>query len=105
MNGIGYLERKRVYEQAVESYGCRTQVMMAIEEMSELTKAICKVFRPDCDGSNEEIAEEIADVTICLEQLRLIFGLNEDVCDQMDKKILRLAERLGFDTEDFEHGD
>lgn len=99
MNKFEYEERKKVYEHAIDKYGIKPQMMMVIEEMSELTKAICKFFRvpgylePD-DGVIDAIAEETADVTIMLEQLRLILGINDNVCEHMDKKIERLAERL-----------
>lgn len=99
MNRFEYEERKKVYEHAIDKYGIKPQMMMVIEEMSELTKAICKFFRvpgyvePD-EGVIDAIAEETADVTIMLEQLRLILGINENVCEHMDQKIERLAERL-----------
>jgi len=99
MNRFEYNERKTVYEHAIETYGIKPQMLMVIEEMSELTKAICKSFRgpgyvkPDADII-DAIAEETADVTIMLEQLRLILGINENVCEHMDQKIERLAERL-----------
>lgn len=99
MNKFEYEERKKVYEHAIDKYGIKPQMMMVIEEMSELTKAICKLFRvpgylePD-EGVIDAIAEETADVTIMLEQLRLILGINENVCEHMDQKIERLAERL-----------
>lgn len=99
MNKFEYEERKKVYEHAIDKYGIKPQMMMVIEEMSELTKAICKFFRvpgymePDADII-DAIAEETADVTIMLEQLRLILGINDNVCEHMDQKIERLAERL-----------
>ena len=40
------------------------------------------------------IIEEVADATIMLEQLRLIFGINDEVCEAMDAKIERLKERV-----------
>ena len=67
---------------------------MAIEEMSELTKELCKHFRGR--NNEEEIVDELADVTIMVEQLRLIFGVNDAVCDQMDVKMLRLKKRIGM---------
>ena len=96
MNRIPYEERKRVYETAVDRWGIKPQLLMVLEEMSELQKEICKCFR----GANnlEAIAEETADVTIMLEQIRLIFGSNEMVCEAMDRKVTRLAERLGLDV-------
>lgn len=52
------------------------------------------------------IAEETADVTIMLEQLRIIFNMNDQVCDQMDSKVMRLADRLKMDvTEIIPNGD
>ena len=92
MNTVTYEERKAVYQAAYEKWGENSQVMMAIEEMSELTKEICKVYRGLGDINN--LAEEIADVTIMMEQLRLIYNINDDVCEQMDIKIRRLQDRL-----------
>ena len=91
-NKIPYTERKRVYEEAIDRWGIPAQLQMVIEEMSELTKELCKNFR----GANnlDKIADECADVTIMLEQLRLIFNLNEEVCRHMDQKVARLKERL-----------
>ena len=99
MKRYDYEGRKYVYTHAIEKYGIKPQMLMVIEEMSELTKAICKFFRvpgylePD-EGVIDAIAEETADVTIMLEQLRLILGINDNVCEHMDQKIERLAERL-----------
>ena len=99
MNRFDYDARKTVYEHAINTYGIKPQMLMVIEEMSELTKAICKFFRvpgyvePDADVI-DSIAEETADVTIMLEQLRLILGINETACEHMDEKVERLATRL-----------
>lgn len=93
MNKISYEERKVVYEKALQTWGVEAQIMMAIEEMSELTKELCKHHRGR--PNIEDIADEIADVTIMLEQLRLIFGVNDAVCAHMDYKVLRLQSRLG----------
>lgn len=98
MNKIPYEERKRIYELAVDRWGIEPQLLMVLEEMSELQKEICKFFRGV--NNKEAIAEETADVTIMLEQLRLIFGNNQNVCEAMDKKMERLAERLGVPLAD-----
>ena len=60
--------------------------------MSECIQAICKVCLGGEDFSN--LAEEIADATIMLEQLRIIFNNNEEVCRYMDEKIIRLDAKL-----------
>ena len=93
MNKINYEDRKKVYQAALRKWGVGLQTMMAVEEMSELTKEICKIKRGKIDL--DALADEIADVTIMLEQLREIYGLNDAVCDHMDAKILRLQSRVG----------
>lgn len=45
-------------------------------------------------GNMEHLAEELADATIMIEQVRLFFGLNEKVCAAMDEKVRRLDENL-----------
>lgn len=57
-----------------------------------LTKEICKLYRGKRDM--DALAEEIADVTIMLEQLRLIYDINDLVCAHMDAKVLRLQNRV-----------
>lgn len=94
---IPYTERVPIYEDAIRTYGPSLQCMVAIEEMSELTKELCKHER--WQGSAEHIAEEIADVTIMMEQLRLIFNVNEMVVEIMERKLERLQNRL-----EVEHG-
>lgn len=89
---IPYNSRKSVYENAIDRYGIKPRMLMAVEEMSELTKEMCKNLRGK--DNKAQLAEEIADVTIMLEQLRLIFGVNEEVNDWMDRKLLRLAQNV-----------
>lgn len=90
---LSYAARTGVYADAIDHFGIKAQMLMAVEEMSELTKEICKNFRGA--DNREQIAEEVADVTIMLEQLRIIFGFNDEVKKYMDRKVSRLAEKLG----------
>lgn len=92
MNAISYDERRAVYAKALAAYGAEAQTRMAIEEMSELTKELCKIGRGKRDM--DALADEIADVTIMMEQLRMIYGINELVCEHMDAKVDRLNDRL-----------
>ena len=92
MNKYSYDRRVAVYREAIDLWGTDMQEKVAIEEMSELTKEICKNWRGK--DNRAAIANEIADVTIMLEQLRIIYDLNEAVCDYMDAKIERLKGRI-----------
>lgn len=98
MNTITYEERARVYAQATQAYGQDMQITVAIEEMSELIKELCKLKR--LQGKLVNLAEEIADVTIMMEQLRSIFNVNELVCAFMDAKVQRLAANLSTEEKE-----
>lgn len=100
MNKIPYEERTKVYTNALVSNGLNKQMVIALEELSECQKEICKFYRGL--GNADHLAEEIADATICLEQMRLYLGLNDLVCQKMDEKVERLDDRLkaaAFGTE------
>lgn len=92
MNKIPYEQRAQVYTNALICFGETVQMVMALEELSECQKEICKKLR-GCSNL-EHLAEEIADATIMLEQLRLFFGLNDLVCEKMDEKVKRLDALL-----------
>ena len=82
-----------VLKKAIETYGAEAQLVVAIEELSELIKEICKHKR--YMDNTAAIIEEMADCYIMLEQMQMIFGLGSTVIkDAMDKKIARLEKRL-----------
>lgn len=81
-----------VCRQAVDAYGKSNQLVICMEEMAELTKELSKNLR----GQDNDlgIAEEIADVEIMLEQLKLIFNIRQDVECVKNEKLLRLQKRI-----------
>lgn len=82
-----------VFEKAIEVYGKDLQKQVAIEEMAELTKEICKDFRGK--GNREHILEEIVDVSIMLEQLQIMYGISSsEMLRAVGSKVKRLEERL-----------
>ena len=86
-----------VLQKAIETYGRQAQTDMAIEEMSELTKALLKLRRAGDagrTGAREDVFEEMADVIIMLTQLMMIFGGRKAVQAFIDAKVKRLEERL-----------
>lgn len=85
-----------IYEAAVQRFGEQAQILIAVEEMAELTKALLKYIR--YGGAREvldSIAEERADVEIMLNQLHVIFG---DSSEWECKKLDRLAAFLEPDV-------
>lgn len=94
---------KEILGLAIERYGAEAQTDMAIEEMSELTKALLK-FRRSQHGDKTcgnnlvgNIVEEIEDVQIMLDQMKIIYGSSES---GRKYKIYRLKERLDGENSD-----
>ena len=94
-NKIPYESRKTVYDAAIEHWGADAQALKAIEELAEVIVEIAKWWNNI--GDIEHMAEETADATIMLEQLRLMYDINEKVCTYMDEKIDRLQKRIEAD--------
>lgn len=100
-HGLPTTMRPEVLEWAVGTWGKEAQVDMAIEEMSELTKALLKERRAAhytgtqaAEKARQGIFEEMADVIIMLMQLLVIFGGRDTVQKALDEKMKRLAGRL-----------
>lgn len=98
------IETAKIYRAAIEVFGGDLQVAVAIEEMAELTKELCKAQRKLFeiemllgDGeidNHDEIAEEIADVQIMMEELMLLFGIPTEVQAARKRKLERLEMRI-----------
>ncbi len=80
-------------ERAIEVYGKDMQLNVAIEELSELIKEICKHKRGV--DNREAIIEEVVDCYIMLEQIEIIFEVTEfEYWREKTKKLTRLEKRL-----------
>ena len=89
------MKEKEVLEAALSAYGSEIQRVVAIEELSELQKELCKSLRGQTD--RQHIAEEIVDVQIMLEQMMILYELHYDVVAWRWKKVDRLRNRLARD--------
>lgn len=83
---------REIFQRALQEWGETAQTIVAFEEMSELQKELCKNMR----GADniEQIAEEIADVQIMLEQMILLHGCEQAVRLHKKQKIERLKNWL-----------
>lgn len=67
--------------------------MIAVEELSELQKEICKDLRGF--DRREEIKEEMADVYICLQLLKEIYNFDdEELEEEYKRKMYRNIKRI-----------
>lgn len=83
-----------IYKAAIEHYGRETQMLVCMEEMAELIQAICKRLRGYDNFDN--FSEEMADVSIMLRQLYMMFpfeGMHADAW-WMGEKLERLGSRI-----------
>ena len=93
-----------VLDRAIHKFGTLTQIDKAIEEMSELTKALIKERHARMTEEHmqaiSQVEEELADVIITLNQLIMIFGElynavpRKRLQGMVDYKIAKLKERL-----------
>ena len=97
-------EQYALCKEAVKHYGKQNQVDMAIEEMSELIKALLKEHRAskefepsDYERKLDDISEEMADVYIMLDQLMVIFQNSEDIVYFKSLRLKRLRKRIDGD--------
>lgn len=94
--GMDWLKFTRHFEKvctrAIEAWGREAQLWIAAEEMSELTKELSKNMRGE--DNIDAIAEEVADVEIMLEQIKIIFGCRVQAARKLDEKLDRLDKRV-----------
>lgn len=87
---VGAITENEILTTAIKTFGEEAQEGVAIEECAELIQAISHKHR----GRQENIAEEIADVEIMLEQLKIINNCREEVDKIHKQKIARLFHNV-----------
>ncbi|HHY2971870.1 TPA: hypothetical protein ACV5ML_003462 [Enterobacter hormaechei subsp. steigerwaltii] len=92
MKGLKLYNRSTIYSLALKTFWPEAQALKLMEEAAELAAAAARNMNGL--GSEVDLAGELADVEIMIEQFRLNgMGLMIDFHKQ--KKLERLAERLG----------
>ena len=91
-------DNRELYTYALLTYGEQFQINMMVEECSELIKAIMKLGRTSVGGIDDgkarwAVREELADVQIMLDQMKIVFGETDEI---EQKKLERLADRMGY---------
>lgn len=79
-------------EKAIETYGKDMQLNVAVEELSELIKEICKHKRGRDNKAN--IIEEMADCYIMLQQLMIIFDIDYEYLNGIIEFKIERLERM-----------
>jgi NTP pyrophosphatase (non-canonical NTP hydrolase) len=84
----------RLCAEALHVWGPEAQERMAIEELGELIVALMKSGRLVNGSTDDEVAEEVADVELVLFQLKMTRSLGPDVERWKKIKLDRLEKLL-----------
>lgn len=84
-------KQKSICRRILEHYGADNQHKQAIQECSELITAIC--HRMDGRATDDAVIDELADVSIMVEQLANVYGRSR-LESRIEDKLRRQLERM-----------
>lgn len=90
------MEYREKLTKVIRCKGKRHQMLKAVEELNELGTAIAKYLNLPNAVYETSVTEEMADVEIMLEQMKIILCNGEDVAEVKADKITRTLLRLGI---------
>lgn len=94
---------EKINKETMNRYGIERQSLVAMEELSELQKAISKLVRNpeektkplEFKGLRNNLIEEMADVVICMDQLKEYYKIKaSDIQSIINSKQARQRRRL-----------
>lgn len=94
---------EKINKETMNRYGIERQSLVAMEELSELQKAISKLVRNpeektkplEFKGLRNNLIEEMADVIICMDQLKEYYQIERhEIQELIQAKQERQAKRL-----------
>lgn len=90
-------DKQVVWRESIRKYGKEIQSIVCMEECSELIQAVSKCLRGKPDVT-DNLAEEMADVIICLHMLEEMYGITDAQLEEwIARKTARQYERMQAD--------
>ena len=86
--------KESLYNACIRQWGFDLQATMAMEEAAEFIKAMSKYQRQRHMIATKELAEEITDLRLMLNQIESGLKLHKLCADYETQKLDRLTERL-----------
>lgn len=104
LKGCLRMDRTAILTKAIERYGSSNQMIKAMEEMGELTRALSRQMTSESATemlkARRGVVEELADVEIMLEQLKMIFDIKPaEIEKEKEFKLVRLNARIDDDCD------
>jgi len=91
------MTNNKVFIEGFIEFGSETQIIIAIEEFSEVTKTLTKHLRGKTNLN--DMAEELAHAKIMIDQMICLFNLEKQVNQEYEKALNRLIKLL-IESED-----
>lgn len=89
------IEEEMFFKFLVMRNGSNAQLIVTIEELSELTKELTKVLRGN--GKISHVVEELTDVEIMLDQVKLILNISDEEIEKARiEKLNRTKKRYNY---------
>ena len=86
------VELKELFKDAFKQFTARQQVIVAIEELSELQKELCKEQR--FKYNKLHMIEELTHALFMIHQMIVLYDVENEVSEYYDKTIKRLEDLL-----------
>ena len=87
-----------IYIEAIETFGPHNQICCCLEELSELQVELAKVLNGKRDIDKPEdlklLVDELADATIMIEQMLILFNCGFDVMERKNYKLDLLKQKI-----------
>lgn len=84
-------------KEILDHFGLENQIIKCIEEMSEVTKELCKYLTEPEKFDVEDLCDEIADVEIMLAQMCVAFNISSEVIHDVKKqKITKVTRYIKY---------
>lgn len=96
------VNRKECFAYIEDVTPIQTLLTVCMEECAELQQAISKVLRYGRRDDNhlKQLAEETADVLICIQHIKNLYGNEKEIESIIDFKLRRTVKRLQEERED-----
>lgn len=87
------MKKSEIYKTTIKKWGVEFQIDMMIEECAELIQALQKYKRGTSFKTISNMYEELADVEIMSEQMRIVFS-STTIDFEKERKIRKLETRI-----------
>lgn len=91
------MSNDELFINAIDAFGIQNQMYKTVEEAAEFVQALMKYCLNPTEESVNHLFEEIADLEIMIEQVKLMLGktkANEKISEFKEYKLERLERRI-----------